>query len=88
MFKNCVNNRFSPSECETLLPSNLSEHAQKFGAGIGPGLPHCSTINVIKIVLIRDSDKCHKKRSISAYKEWKCIERIILITKYHVAQRD
>ena len=51
MFEKCGIKTISPSESETIFSFNLSEHAlvrddafraYAFGAGIGPGLPHCS----------------------------------------------
>jgi len=55
MFEKCGNKKYSSSEPETYFSCNLSVHAlvrddvlraYAFGAGIGPGLPHCNTAAV------------------------------------------
>jgi len=54
MFEKCGNEKYSSSEPENYFSCNLSMDAPvrddvlcayAFGAGIGPGLPHCSTIS-------------------------------------------
>jgi len=51
MLEKCGNKNCSSSELKTYFPYNLLVHAlvrdddlraYAFGAGIGPGLPHCS----------------------------------------------